>query len=70
MNWSNMTSQQQWQTVNNMKQYGGGFASAIGEAWMLADSHNTARLVEAFPHLIDKYNPVNGAYATGTKETS
>ena len=34
--------------------YFGGFAAAIGEAMLLADSRNFARLVAAFPDLILK----------------
>lgn len=59
MKWDDMTSQQQFETIRNMQQYGGGFASKLAEAWLRADSWNCARLAAAFPDLIDKYQPSN-----------
>lgn len=57
MNWNEMTSQQQWQTLDNMIMMGGGFASTLAEAWLKADSGNSAKLAAAFPELIEKYQP-------------
>lgn len=57
MNWHDMTSQQQWQTLHNMETRGGSFASTLAEAWLRADSENSAKLAAAFPELIEKYRP-------------
>lgn len=38
-----------------MKKYGGSFASALGEAYLLADSNNQGRFEKAFPELFEKY---------------
>jgi hypothetical protein len=62
MNWTDLTSQQQWKTLWNMREYGGGFASNLAEAWLIADSGNSARLAQAFPDMIDKYNPLTSNY--------
>lgn len=38
-----------------MRHYGGGFASRLADAWMRADSMNSARLAEAFTDLLERY---------------
>jgi hypothetical protein len=38
-----------------MKVYGGSFASALAECFLLADSENLERLYKAFPELVLKY---------------
>lgn len=38
-----------------MTRIGGSFAGAIGEAYLVADSSNRARLVAAFDDLLDRY---------------
>jgi hypothetical protein len=38
-----------------MTQYGGGFASAIAEAFFRADQSNADRLVEAFRDLFESF---------------
>lgn len=65
MNWNHLTSQQQWKTLWNMREYGGGFASNLAEAWFVADSSNSAKLAAAFPEFVDKYNPVTSFYKDG-----
>lgn len=62
MNWSDMTSQQQWKTLWNMREYGGGFASNLAEAWFRADTGNSNALAKAFPDLIDRFNPLTSNY--------
>lgn len=42
--------------AKSMKQFGGSFAAAIGEAWMRADGSNQTRLEAAFPELFEKYS--------------
>ncbi len=37
------------QVISAMKKYGGGFVSALGNAFMFADSENTKILKIAFP---------------------
>ena len=60
MKWNEMTSQQQWQTLDNMIMMGGGFAARLADAWLRADSVNSAKLAAAFPELIEKYQPREG----------
>lgn len=42
-----------------MKNYGGSFAAAIGQAMIVADGGNQRRLEGAFRDLMDKYRPDN-----------
>ena len=44
-------------TALALKHYGGGFASAIGEAFLRADLGNRRHLIEALPHLFDDFGP-------------
>ena len=69
MNWNELTSQQQWRTLWNMREYGGGFASALAEAWLKADSGNSRSLATAFPDLVEKFGP-NGGWADSFKESA
>lgn len=41
--------------ANNMQNFGGHFAAAIGRALVVADSGNQQRLAQAFPELFEKY---------------
>lgn len=41
-----------------MARYGGGFASALANAWMHADATNDARLCAAFPELLAQYGDI------------
>lgn len=38
-----------------MKEYGGSFARSIAEALLHADPENMARLIQAFPELVEQY---------------
>ena len=42
--------------IQNMRDYGGGFAEAIGQALLVADLLNTRRIEQAFPELLAKYS--------------
>ena len=53
------TKEELAQAARNMIEYGGSFASNIGNAYVVADSDNSARLVAAFPELFQKYHPRN-----------
>ncbi len=54
--WSQMTDQQKHDTLVAMRVYGGSFAAYIAEAWLVADTYNSARLAAAFPDLVEKYS--------------
>lgn len=38
-----------------MRRYGGGFESALAEAWIRADHYNRETLARAFPDLLREY---------------
>lgn len=38
-----------------MRRYGGGFESALAEAWIRADQYNRETLARAFPDLLREY---------------
>lgn len=42
-------------TIERMRAYGGSFARAIAEAYLVADSANRARLEQAFGNLFARY---------------
>ena len=50
-----------FKAVQRMKQFGGHFASGLGEAWMRADAGNRARLEAAFPELFERYSNQQGS---------
>jgi len=50
-----MDTQREYEILIAMKRYGGGFASRLAEAWLVADNQNRAKLRMAFPDLIEKY---------------
>ncbi len=60
--WQQMTDEERFDTLINMKDFGGGFAGHLAEAWLHADSYNTARLAAAFPDLIEKFQPKNWSH--------
>lgn len=39
----------------NMKKYGGGFASSLGETLLRADQTNKTKLISAFPDEMERY---------------
>lgn len=41
--------------ARRMEREGGGFASAIAEAYFCADSTNQVLLIDAFGHLFERY---------------
>lgn len=57
--WNTMSATEQNDTLRNMRRFGGGFVGVLAEAWEYADSKNDKRLAEAFPDLIEKYQPKN-----------
>lgn len=46
------------QTIENMKRYGGGFASRLAELWQVADAQNQRKLEDAFGDVFAKYGEV------------
>lgn len=57
--WDTMNEQERYETLQNMHNNGGHFASYLATAWMWADSGNNASLAAAFPDLIEKFQPSN-----------
>lgn len=41
--------------LDRMASQGGSFASSLARAWQSADSENSMRLEQTFPHLLDRY---------------
>lgn len=62
MNWVDMTDRQRFYTLKTMLVFGGGFAHALANAWIQADSTNTETLANAFPDLIQRYGPGSSMY--------
>ena len=50
-----MIEDEKFWMLKAMRVYGGGFAKALGEAWIRADSGNSAKLEMAFPELVKQY---------------
>jgi len=48
------------QMIKAMRIYGGGFVRALAECFLLADSRNLARLTQAFPDYVTKYQELAG----------
>lgn len=42
-------------TITAMSRFGGGFASALANAFLKADAYNFRRLKEAFPDMWEEY---------------
>lgn len=55
MNISEMTAEQIHTAFVMMERIGGHFASALAKAFYKADSGNQARIIKAFPDLIEEY---------------
>jgi hypothetical protein len=55
----NLTKHDLFQAARTMKRFGGSFASCIAEAYLVADSNNAKRLLEAFSDLFAKYHAWN-----------
>jgi hypothetical protein len=52
---NDMSESELFQAAHRMYDEGGGFASAIAQAYFRADSTNKVRLVDAFGHLFERY---------------
>jgi len=44
-------------TIAAMERHGGGFCSALAQAWFKADPSNKRRIESAFPHLLADFGP-------------
>jgi hypothetical protein len=53
-----MTEAELHMAAHNMRDYGGGFASAIADAYFVADRTNKDLLLGAFGHLFEAFAPV------------
>ena len=58
-----LSPEQMHRTWEIAQQYGGGFVSALAQAWLKADQENRARIEQAFPHLIEQYGPGSPFYS-------
>ena len=52
-----MNDSQIYSTFLTAAEFGGGFYSSLGASGLRADVQNKARLLLAFPELVDKYGP-------------
>lgn len=50
------TYDQKLRLVENMRKYGGNFASKLADALVAADPENTKRIYMAFPDIVKKYS--------------
>jgi len=50
-----ITHDEKLKMCQTMRKYGGSFASALSECFILADEDNLKRLYEAFPEIVEKY---------------
>ena len=48
--------QKEWEVVQAMKHYGGGFVKALANAWFHADEDNQRRIREAWPEYWGEYD--------------
>jgi hypothetical protein len=51
-----VTEQEYENALIAMRRYGGGFVSALAEAWIRADVYNRTTLANAFPELLREYD--------------
>jgi hypothetical protein len=58
-----ITTAQMHRTWEIAQQYGGGFVSALAQAWFRGDQRNKERIEQAFPHLIEEYGPGSSFYS-------
>ena len=54
-----MTNDQLMRAAFNMEQNGGHFARALAKAFYAADSGNRRRILEAFGHMFEDYQPAS-----------
>jgi hypothetical protein len=52
---NDMSERELFKAAHRMEREGGGFASAIAQAYFRADSTNAVLLVNAFGHLFERY---------------
>lgn len=52
-----MNSDERIQTIRAMRRFGGSFVRALASALEVADEHNAAKLVAAFPEYMRTYGP-------------
>lgn len=57
MNMQDMTDSDLYNAAHKMQAMGGGFASALAEAFFRADSHNKQRILLAFGDMFERYAP-------------
>lgn len=60
--WHELTGTERHRTLRTMSSHGGGFAGTLADAWMLADSMNSAALANAFPGLVVAFGPDSYPY--------
>jgi len=56
---TDLTYDQQWDAAKTMETYGGGFASALAQAFFRADLTNARRILTAFDDLFLRYHRWN-----------
>ncbi len=64
---TDLTYDQQWDAAKTMETYGGGFASALAQAFFRADLTNARRILTAFDDLFMKYHEWNKEKANENK---
>ena len=57
-----MNDDEKFFMLQAMRHYGGGFVSALSEAWARADATNAARLAASFPDITKDYGPGSAFY--------
>ena len=53
-----MNDQQKHATFTAMSRYGGGFATALAQAWFVADPYNRETIEKNWPDLVREYRDV------------
>lgn len=57
--WTQLSAIDQYATIKAMRDYGGGFVKKLVDLYQVADAHNAERIVNAFPEIFEKYQPMN-----------
>jgi hypothetical protein len=57
--WNELSEQDRFLVKTNMREFGGHFAGNLGYAWMFADADNERRIAEAFPDMVERFQPKN-----------
>jgi hypothetical protein len=58
-----ITREQLYYTFASMYRHGGGFCTALAQAWCKADQLNKRRIEHAFPHLLEDFGPGSRYYS-------